>query len=162
MQTERLPFQQAESRKAVHGQHGSYHTPAYLRGEGEQQHQLLIATAVRELVSAKATLAVIQAKMTRLAQQLPEYETVQAMYSVGETTTVQLMTEIGDVRRFPHRSSIVSYADVNLAVDESPASTSPRATLRPIVGRHACVRHCIRLSVFTCARPPLTSRYTSS
>ena len=68
---------------------------------------------------AKATLAVLRAEMTRLAQQLPEYETVRAMYDVGETTVVQLMAEIRDVRRFPRHSSIVSFAGIDPAVDES-------------------------------------------
>ncbi len=81
--------------------------------------KLLITTAAKELSSAKATLAVMRAEMNRLARQLPEYETVRAMYGVGETTAVQLMAEIGDVRRFPRRSSIVSYAGVDPAVDES-------------------------------------------
>ena len=81
--------------------------------------KLLITTAAKELASAKATLAVLRAEMNRLAQQLPEYETVRAMYGVGETTAVQLMAEIGDVRRFPCRSSIVRFADVDPAVDES-------------------------------------------
>ncbi|MCI8437337.1 MAG: IS110 family transposase [Lawsonibacter sp.] len=81
--------------------------------------KLLITTAAKELASAKATLAVMRSEMTRLARQLPEYETVRAMYGVGETTCAQLMAEIGDVRRFPRRSSIVSFAGVDPAVDES-------------------------------------------
>ena len=81
--------------------------------------KLLITTAAKELASAKATLAVMRSEMTRLARQLPEYETVRAMYGVGEKTAPQLMAEIGDVRRFPKRSSIVSFAGVDPAVDES-------------------------------------------
>ena len=81
--------------------------------------KLLVTTAAKELASAKATLAVLRAEMTRLAQQLPEYETVRAMYGVGETTAVQLIAEIGDVRRFPRRSSIVGFAGVDPAVDDS-------------------------------------------
>ena len=42
-----------------------------------------------------------------------------AMYGVSEKTAPQLMAEIGDMRRFPRRSSIVSFAGVNPAVDES-------------------------------------------
>ena len=57
--------------------------------------------------------------MTRLASQLPEYETVRTMYDVSETTAAQLMSEIGDVRRFPRRSSIVGFAGVDPGVDES-------------------------------------------
>ena len=81
--------------------------------------KLLITTAAKELASAKATLAVLRTEMDRLARQLPEYEIVRAMYGVGETTAAQLMAEIGDVRRFPRRSSIVSFAGVDPAVDES-------------------------------------------
>ncbi|RKJ61877.1 IS110 family transposase [Butyricicoccus sp. 1XD8-22] len=81
--------------------------------------KLLITTAAKELASAKATLAIMRTEMNRLARQLPEYETVRAMYGVGETTAAQLMAEIGDVRRFPRRSSIVSYAGVDPAVNES-------------------------------------------
>ena len=73
----------------------------------------LITTEVKELASTKATLAILRAEMTRLAQQLPEYETVRAMYGVVEITTVQLMAEIGDVRQFPKRNSIVGFAGVD-------------------------------------------------
>ena len=45
--------------------------------------KLLITTAAKELASAKATLAVMRSEMDRLARQLPEYETVRAMYGVG-------------------------------------------------------------------------------
>lgn len=65
------------------------------------------------------TLAALRAEMSRLAQQLPEYDTVCAMYGVGETTAAQLMAEIGDVRRFPCRSSIVAFAGVDPAVAQS-------------------------------------------
>ena len=64
-------------------------------------------------------LAVLCAEMDRLARQLSEYETVRAMYGVGERTAPQLIAEIGDVRRFPRRSSVVSFADIDPAVDES-------------------------------------------
>ena len=81
--------------------------------------KLLITTAAQQLLAGKMTLAALRAEMTRLAKQLPEYDTVRAMYGVGETTAAQLMAEIGDVRRFPRRSSIVGFAGVDPAVDQS-------------------------------------------
>ena len=81
--------------------------------------KLLIVTAAQQLLAGKTTLAALRAEMTRLASQLPEYETVRAMYGVGETTAAQLMAEIGDVRRFPHRSSIVGFAGIDPAVNQS-------------------------------------------
>lgn len=81
--------------------------------------KLLITTAAQQLLAGKVTLAALRAEMTRLAQQLPEYDTVRAMYGVGETTAAQLMAEIGDVRRFPRRSSIVAFAGVDPAIAQS-------------------------------------------
>ena len=81
--------------------------------------KLLITTAAQQLLAGKMTLAALRAEMTRLAMQLPEYDTVRTMYGVGETTAAQLMAEIGDVRRFPRRSSIVGFAGVDPAVDQS-------------------------------------------
>ena len=75
--------------------------------------------AAQQLIAGKETLAAMRAEMTRLDKQLPEYDTVVAMYGVREITAAQLIAEIGDVRRFPNRSSIVGFAGVNPAVDES-------------------------------------------
>ena len=57
--------------------------------------KLLITTAAQQLLTGKMTLAALRAEMTRLARQLPEYDTVLVMYGVGETTAAQLMAEIG-------------------------------------------------------------------
>ena len=78
------------------------------------------------------TLAALRAEMTRIAKQLPEYDTVLAMYGVGEITAAQLIAEIGDVRRFAHRSSLIAFAGVDPAVNQSgkQASQSNPSTKR--------------------------------
>ena len=86
--------------------------------------KLLITTAAQQLLAGKMTLAALRAEMSRLAQQLPEYDTVCAMYGVGETTAAQLMAEIGDVRRFPRRSSIVAFAGVDQSGKHEVQSTA--------------------------------------
>jgi transposase len=50
--------------------------------------------------------------MRRVAEQLPEYSVVMAMYGVGPSLGPQLMAEIGDVRRFKHRGSLTAFAGV--------------------------------------------------
>lgn len=81
--------------------------------------KLLITTAAQQLIAAKTTLVAMRTEMLRLARQLPEYDTVLAMYGVGEITAAQLMAEIGDVRRFPRRSALVGFAGVDPAVNQS-------------------------------------------
>lgn len=81
--------------------------------------KLLIQTAAREYTAMGEMMAGVKAEMTRLAKQLPEYETVMAMYGVGDVTGPQLMAEIGDVRNYPRRSSIVAFAGIDPEVDKS-------------------------------------------
>jgi transposase len=81
--------------------------------------KLLLTSAAGELTAASEILATIRAEVIRLAKLLPEYETVMAMYGVGDITGAQLMAEIGDVRRFPNRSSLIAFAGIDPEVNQS-------------------------------------------
>ena len=81
--------------------------------------KLLIQTAAKEFTSTSELIAVVKGEMTRLAEQLPEYGTVMAMFGVGDVTGPQLMAEIGDVRNYPRRSSIVAFAGIDPEVNDS-------------------------------------------
>lgn len=41
------------------------------------------------------------------------------MYGVGETTASQLIAEIGDIRNYPRRSSLVGFARVDPEIDQT-------------------------------------------
>lgn len=86
--------------------------------------KLLIQTAAKELTAMNELLATVRAEMVRLAKELPEFETVHAMYGVGETTAAQLMAEIGDIRNYPRRSSLVGFAGIDPEVDQSGKKSS--------------------------------------
>lgn len=75
--------------------------------------KLLISEAIKQLDAVSRTVEVLRAEMNRLAQQLPEYPVVMAMYGVGPSLGPQLMAEIGDVRRFVHRGSLTAFAGVD-------------------------------------------------
>lgn len=62
-------------------------------------------------------LAVVKAEMVRMAKELPEYESVHAMFGVGDVTAAQLMAEIGDIRNYPRRSSLVGFAGIDPEVN---------------------------------------------
>jgi transposase len=81
--------------------------------------KLLITSATAELTAARKVLMTIKAEVIRLARQLPEYDTVVAMYGVGEITGAQLMAELGDVRRFDNRGSIIAFAGIDPEVNQS-------------------------------------------
>jgi len=73
----------------------------------------LIREAITALNAVSKTAEIFRAEMERLARLLPEYEVVMAMYGAGKTTGMQLMAEIGDVRRFSHRGALIAYAGVD-------------------------------------------------
>ena len=81
----------------------------------------LILQAVSQLNSLCETIAVIKAEMTKIAKTLPEYETVIAMHGVGKTLAPQLIAEIGDIRRYPGRSSLARFAGIEPPANQSGA-----------------------------------------
>lgn len=73
----------------------------------------LITHAVTQLNTIIETISAIQHEMLTLASQLPEYPIVMQMFGVGPVLGPQLMAEIGDVRRFDRKQSLVAFAGVD-------------------------------------------------
>ena len=72
--------------------------------------KLLITQAVAQVNAISESLANIAKEMKHLSSILPEYEIVLAFRGVGDVLGPQLMAEIGDVRRFRKKSSLVAFA----------------------------------------------------
>ena len=81
--------------------------------------KLMVKEAVNQLSSISRTVETYRAEMNRLASQLPEYKTVMGMYGVGPSMGPQLMAEIGDIRRFPQKNSIIAFAGIDPEKDDS-------------------------------------------
>lgn len=73
----------------------------------------LVTLAVDQLNTIIETVSAIQGEMLMLAAQLPEYPVVMGMFGVGPVLGPQLMAEIGDVRRFSRKQSLVAFAGVD-------------------------------------------------
>ena len=81
--------------------------------------KVLVQEAVNQLMSISRSVEIYRAEMNRLAAQLPEYPVVMNMYGVGESLGPQLMAEIGDVRRFARKQSLVAFAGVDPMPNQS-------------------------------------------
>ena len=73
----------------------------------------LVILAASQLNTIIETLSVIQNEMLTLASKLPEFPVVMKMFGVGPVLGPQLIAEIGDVRRFHHKQSLVAFAGVD-------------------------------------------------
>lgn len=81
--------------------------------------KLLVQEAANQLTSISRSVETYRAEMNCLASQLPEYPVVMGMYGVGESLGPQLMAEIGDVRRFEQKKSLVAFAGVDPMPNQS-------------------------------------------
>lgn len=79
----------------------------------------LIFVAVTQLTHLCETVAALKVEMNNIALELPEYETVLAMHGVGKTLGSQLIAEIGDIRRYPKRSSLARFAGIEPPENQS-------------------------------------------
>lgn len=69
-----------------------------------------VQEAANQLASISLSVETYRAEMNRLASMLPEYPVVMEMYGVEKSFGPQLMAEIGDVRRFARKQSLVAFA----------------------------------------------------
>ena len=79
----------------------------------------MVREAVNQLGAISKKVELFRKQMNLLAQQLPEYKAVMALYGVGDSLGPQLMAEIGDVRRFAHKGSLTAFAGVNPGANQS-------------------------------------------
>lgn len=79
----------------------------------------LVQEAANQLTAISRSVETYRTEMNKLASQLPEYPVVMQMYGVGESLGPQLIAEIGDVRRFQRKQSLVAFAGIDPAPNES-------------------------------------------
>lgn len=85
----------------------------------DPQSKLLIQQAATQLLAVSRTLELVRSQMQHLAEQLPEYPVVMAMYGVGPSIGPQLMAEIGDLRRFSKKQALAAFAGVDPEPNQS-------------------------------------------
>ncbi len=81
--------------------------------------KVLVQETANQLTSISRSVETYRSEMNRLASTLPEYPIVMGMYGVGESFGPQLMAEIGDIRRFERKQSLVAFAGIDPAPNES-------------------------------------------
>lgn len=79
----------------------------------------MVQEAITQLNTVSKTVEVFRAEMNQLAAQLLEYPVVMGLYGVGNSLGLQLMAEIGDVRRFVHKWSLTAFAGVDPGTNQS-------------------------------------------
>lgn len=83
--------------------------------------RIVVMEAVRVLHQIEITRDNILAQMQELAKSLPEYSVVKSFACVGDTLAPRIIAEIGDVRRFKNKHSLIAYAGIDAPPYQSGA-----------------------------------------
>lgn len=75
--------------------------------------QIAVSEAVKLIRSINESRNTILAQMQEFCKSLPEYFIVKDMPCIGETLAPRIIAEIGDVRRFKNKHSLVAYAGID-------------------------------------------------
>ena len=81
--------------------------------------QIVITEAIRVLHTVEASRDAILTQMQALAKTLPEYSLVREMPCIGDTLAPRLIAEIGDVRRFSSKKSLIAFAGIEPQPNDS-------------------------------------------
>lgn len=75
--------------------------------------KIVVLEAVRMIHQIETSRDTILAQMQAFAKSLPEYSVVREMPCIGDTLAPRIIAEIGDVRRFNNKHSLIAYAGID-------------------------------------------------
>jgi len=75
--------------------------------------KIAVSEAVRALHEIEISRDTILSYMSQLAKSLPEYSVIRQMPCIGDTLAPRIIAEIGDVRRFKNKHSLIAYAGID-------------------------------------------------
>lgn len=78
-----------------------------------QSVKIAVSEAVKLIHSTEESRNTILAQMQVLCKTLPEYSVVKDMNCIGDTLAPRIIAEIGDVRRFNNKHSLIAYAGID-------------------------------------------------
>ena len=81
----------------------------------------VVVEAVRVLHEIEVSRDTILAQMQTLAKSLPEFSVIREMPCIGDTLAPRIIAEIGDIRRFKNKHSLIAYAGIDAPPYQSGA-----------------------------------------
>lgn len=87
--------------------------------EGQQMARIEIATLVRRYRQLEEEIEALKEKLTTLVQTSVEYEWLQSVPGLGDTTIVDLLSEIGSFSHYEHPRQLLKLAGLTLRENSS-------------------------------------------
>ena len=75
--------------------------------------QIAVSEAVKLIQFIDESRNIILSQMQEFCKSLPEYTVIREMIGIGDTLAPRIIAEIGDVRRFKNKHSLIAYAGID-------------------------------------------------
>lgn len=75
--------------------------------------KIVVLEAVRMIHEIETSRNTILTQMQDFAKTLPEYSVIRDMHCIGDTLAPRIIAEIGDIRRFKNKHSLIAYAGID-------------------------------------------------
>lgn len=75
--------------------------------------QIAVSEAVKLIQSINESRNIILTQMSEFCKSLPEYAIIREMPGIGDKLAPRIIAEIGDVRRFKNKHSLIAYAGID-------------------------------------------------
>lgn len=119
-----------------------------------QSVKIAIREAIKMIHSTEESCNTILAQMQALCKVLPEYSVVRDMNCIGDVLAPRI-AEIGDVRRFKNKHSLIAYAGI-----DAPLINRDRSTLRNVRYPNEVTPTFVRPNTRSCSHLSSTSLLT--
>lgn len=86
-----------------------------------QSVKIAVSEAINMIHSTEESRNTILAQMQALCKTLPEYSVIRDMNCIGDVLAPRIIAEIGDVRRFRNKHSLIAYAGIDAPPYQSGA-----------------------------------------
>lgn len=83
--------------------------------------KIAVLEAVRMLREIEVSRDTILSQMQAFAKTLPEYSVIRELPCIGDTLAPRIIAEIGDIRRFKNKRSLIAYAGIDAPPYQSGA-----------------------------------------
>jgi len=75
--------------------------------------KLVVSEAARLICELKTTRNIILAQMIDFAKTMPEYSVIKEMPCIGDILATRIIAEVGDIRKFKNKHSLIAYAGID-------------------------------------------------
>lgn len=110
-----------------------------------QSHLFSLEMYIHMILDYKGHLSSLEKQIDALAQEIEEYQMIQSIPGIGEKIAATILSEIGEIDRFPNPKKLVAFAGVDPSVHSSGKFT---ATINHITKRGSSrLRHTLYVAV---------------